>query len=64
MIVIVITANRGDSANTDHQCSLKGVAYWFGTLKESQYSHIWKPMLAAVDAGDESQAVGHHSACL
>ena len=28
VIVIVITANRGDSANTDHQCSLKAVAYW------------------------------------
>ena len=28
LIVIVITANRGDSANTDHQCSLKADTGW------------------------------------
>ena len=36
--MIVITANRGDSANTDHQCSLKAVAYWLGTQKVPRYS--------------------------
>ena len=33
VIMIVITANRGDSAKTDHQRSLKAIEYWSSTLK-------------------------------